>query len=560
MNTTLSFANSASSQNLDIVVIGESDPINSLYKINCGGTDYSTVGGETFQTDLYFSGGNIFNIGNAIAGTQDDQLYQDERYGQAFSYNFPVLNGTYQVVLHFAEIYWNGVGQRVFNVGVEGQTILDNYDIITQVAKNTARVEIFNVQVSDGILNIDFTGVTDNAKVSAIEVNEGDTTQTGTPNIWYADADGDGFGNVNDTLIRPVAPLGYVADNTDCDDSNPSVYPGAVEIPDGLDNDCNGIIDDGLFDVLYTELNINCGGANYTAGNGDYYIADDFFYFASQTYLNSLATTGTSDPDLFLTERFGADFSYKIPVESGAYLVVLNYAENFWTNANQRLFDVAIQGNTVRNNLDLFVEAGKDIALSDSFFINVNDSLIDIEFNASVDNAKISAIKIQKVSSVNNAPSFVLSTDSLGETQDFAGILNLSLNPDPVAVDEQTQVVTYSISPASVSFANMSFDTSTGNVEFSAIAGAFGTQVFTITANDGQLVNATYAQDFVLHIEKTAVVLNALRINCGGPAYTASNGDVFDADAFYTGNANATSWLNVTGTSDPNLYKTTRSG
>jgi hypothetical protein len=68
------------------------------------------------------------------------------------------------------------------------------------------------------------------------------------PNLnYYVDADGDGFGDPNSTPIFTCNPgPGYVADNTDCLDSEASVYPGAVEVcGDNLDNDCNGVVDDG---------------------------------------------------------------------------------------------------------------------------------------------------------------------------------------------------------------------------------------------------------------------------------------------------------------------------
>ena len=63
---------------------------------------------------------------------------------------------------------------------------------------------------------------------------------------FYADADADGFGNAAvslDTCVNQL-PAGFAANNLDCDDSDASVNPGAEEIPDGLDNDCNGLVDD----------------------------------------------------------------------------------------------------------------------------------------------------------------------------------------------------------------------------------------------------------------------------------------------------------------------------
>ncbi|MCB9758890.1 MAG: FG-GAP repeat protein [Alphaproteobacteria bacterium] len=58
---------------------------------------------------------------------------------------------------------------------------------------------------------------------------------------WYADADGDGFGDPEAAQLACEAPEGTVADATDCDDAAPDTWPGAVEIPgDGVDQDCDG--------------------------------------------------------------------------------------------------------------------------------------------------------------------------------------------------------------------------------------------------------------------------------------------------------------------------------
>jgi hypothetical protein len=61
---------------------------------------------------------------------------------------------------------------------------------------------------------------------------------------WYEDADGDGFGNHLVVQYSLNQPTGYVKDNTDFDDTDHTLYPGAPEIHDGKDNDGNGIIDD----------------------------------------------------------------------------------------------------------------------------------------------------------------------------------------------------------------------------------------------------------------------------------------------------------------------------
>ncbi len=62
---------------------------------------------------------------------------------------------------------------------------------------------------------------------------------------YFQDLDGDGFGNPSVTTNSCTVPLGYVLNSSDCNDNNSSIRPSAVEVCDGVDNDCDTSIDEG---------------------------------------------------------------------------------------------------------------------------------------------------------------------------------------------------------------------------------------------------------------------------------------------------------------------------
>ena len=101
----------------------------------------------------------------------------------------------------------------------------------------------------------------------------------------YADVDGDGFGDPSQPYAGCTPPAGYVADATDCDDSNAAIGPRADEICDGLDNDCDGTVDIGAIDAP----------TGYADADGDGYGATDgAIASCDQT---GLAATGTDCDD-----------------------------------------------------------------------------------------------------------------------------------------------------------------------------------------------------------------------------------------------------------------------
>lgn len=67
---------------------------------------------------------------------------------------------------------------------------------------------------------------------------------------YYADMDSDGFGDMNTSIVSCSAPDGFVTDATDCDDSNADIHPGSIELCNGIDDNCNGFIDEDITETI----------------------------------------------------------------------------------------------------------------------------------------------------------------------------------------------------------------------------------------------------------------------------------------------------------------------
>ncbi|MBE3568175.1 MAG: hypothetical protein IMW90_20860, partial [Thermogemmatispora sp.] len=142
-------------------------------QINAGGPAVSP-----FIADTDFSGGGTSSSSNPIdtSGTPNpapQAVYQTARLGN-FSYAIPNLTpgASYTVRLHFAETYWTAAGKRVFNVSLNGQTVLANFDIFAAAGgANKAVVKEFSTTASSsGTITLQFSSVVDQAQLNGLEV------------------------------------------------------------------------------------------------------------------------------------------------------------------------------------------------------------------------------------------------------------------------------------------------------------------------------------------------------------------------------------------------------
>jgi hypothetical protein len=154
-------------------------------------------GGAIFQDGILYEADPLTGLGNVwtdqdvsdkngiqagFAGT----LYETERWGPSLDYSVDTIIGeynqeyTYNVQIHFAEIYWSNPGERVFDIEIEGLKVLENFDIMADAGLGTAKVIEFNgldpTSFGDPdkleiVLSSEGLGGIDNAKLSAIVVS-----------------------------------------------------------------------------------------------------------------------------------------------------------------------------------------------------------------------------------------------------------------------------------------------------------------------------------------------------------------------------------------------------
>jgi PKD repeat protein len=162
---------------------------NVLYRVNAGGPAVQAIdGGPDWAADdsdpssVRNSGSNAagWTAGASVAGTVPSStpstVFDSERWSPsdnpAMNWDFPVQAGVpLQVRLYFANrcSCTSSPGSRVFRVALDGTTVLNNYDIVSDVGDQRGTMKSFNI-TSDGNVDIDFSHVVENPLINAIEI------------------------------------------------------------------------------------------------------------------------------------------------------------------------------------------------------------------------------------------------------------------------------------------------------------------------------------------------------------------------------------------------------
>ncbi len=280
-----------------------------VYRVNAGGALLADVNGDFEEDQSAFQAGGAANIGtpstyvNVTAPAVDktsgttvslvqnntgyaDALFQTERWSDAanpnnMQWSFPTGNGTFQVNLLFNENWANEnanpANNRIFDVEIENVLVLDDYrQSVDGTEINIAKVETFEVVVSDGILNIDFIKVNQNPSIKAIEILNATPVNVDGPIVSNPGAQVGVEGDlVNLQIIAtdgsnpPCGPLTYSAQNlpeTLTIDETTGVISGTLLAGTGSGTE-GAFIEDGGLVVIEMESTDNLPGNWVDAAN-----------------------------------------------------------------------------------------------------------------------------------------------------------------------------------------------------------------------------------------------------------------------------------------------------
>jgi hypothetical protein len=337
-------------------------PSASAIRINTGGSTYTDPAtGNVWMADAYYGdkGMGYGSCSQDILNTELDGVYCINRwYGGPgnLMYEVPLpSNGNWEIRLMFAELYFTGPNQRIFDVYIDGSLVLNDLDVFTAAggARKALMIPLTS-EISDGYATIEFIAVVDNPIINGIEI----VSATGSP-----------------------TPMGLP--------TLPPVLATMAPIPSTLAP---------VPEPVSSSIRINTGGGQYTDPSGNVWMADSYFGNKGNGYGSCGSDIlGTTLDELYCYNRWygGADnLVYDIPIANGNWEIRLMFAEIYFTAANQRQFSVMIEDTLVVNNLDVVQSVGARTALMIPFTTAISDGAVTIQFIKILDNPIINGIEI----------------------------------------------------------------------------------------------------------------------------------------------------------------------
>lgn len=296
-----------------------------------------------FVADTDFNQGNTYSDTSTsidtsgVSSPAPQAVYQTCRWNSSFTYTIPGLTAgkAYTVRLDWAELSFQYAGARVFNVAINGSSVLSNFDVYATAGYKKALAKSFNVTANgSGQIVIAFTqGGADNPFINGIEVWDpaGGPTPTPTP---------------TKTLVKAINAGGSAAGSFVAD-------------------------------------------TGYNQGNT---------YSDTSTSINTSGVSNPAPQSVYQTCRWYSSFTYTLTgLQAGkSYTLQLDWAELSFQARGQRVFNVAVNGSSVLSNFDVYATAGYKTALAKQFAVtaNSNGQVVIAFTQAGADNPFINGIEL----------------------------------------------------------------------------------------------------------------------------------------------------------------------
>ena len=196
---------------------------------------------------------------------------------------------------------------------------------------------------------------------------------------YYADTDADGFGDPNNSMISCTPLEGFVANNTDCDDTDANVYPGAPALPDGKNNDCSAdnsidrvaqtITFDELSDIVFSDAVISLAA---TSSSG----LDISYSVTGPATLNGTTLTLTGAGPVTIIASQGGNDSQYLEAESVTRTFCVNPVQPSIVISGNVLTASSSSGNTwFKDGAPISGETGSTLTITDDGSYTVQTSV-----------------------------------------------------------------------------------------------------------------------------------------------------------------------------------------
>ena len=236
-------------------------------------------------------------------------------------------------------------------------------------------------------------------------------------------------------IIKRVGPLAAITESF-----NVSVADGTLNLDLSVPY-LNGGADQAKLSALEIipiapTLRLRAGGGALATSRGDF-AADQYYSTSSAVGGTSKPIAGTADPALYQQERYSTNgtLSYAVPVANGQYAVTLHFAELYWTQPGQRVFDAYLEGGKVLDHYDIVQKVGPLAAVNETFVVTVTDGVLNLDLSVpylsgAADQAKLSALEILRVGASSPA---VASSLRAAPASLLSAAASLSTYPNPSA-------------------------------------------------------------------------------------------------------------------------------